>query len=209
MLHAFFYGVILTIGLIMPLGMQNIFIFNQGATQRHFLHVLPSVITASICDSILIIISVLGISVAVLTIPWLKTIIFIIGFFFLLYMGYLTWKSTPSKLQEGKKPLSARKQIAFALSVSIFNPHAIIDSVGVIGTNALNFFGTERVVYTLACILVSICWFFSLACCGHFLQRIDKKGLWLRVVNKFSALIIWTVAAYLAWQLYLDFIAIQ
>ena len=32
--------------------------------------------------------------------------------------------------------MSAKKQIGFAISVSLLNPHAIMDTVGVIGTSA-------------------------------------------------------------------------
>jgi L-lysine exporter family protein LysE/ArgO len=201
MLHAFLYGVVLSFGLIIPLGVQNVFIFNQGATQKHFLHAMPSVITASVCDILLIVSAVLGVSVAVMTIPWLKTIIFVIGIFFLLYMGFVTWKSHAT-LNKNKKPLSAKRQVAFAASVSLFNPHAIIDAIGVLGTNALHFIGSQRVMYTFACILVSCGWFFSLSLAGHFLHKLDKTGLWIRSVNKLSALIIWGVAIYISWQLY-------
>lgn len=124
MIHAFLYGVILAFGLIVPLGVQNVFIFNQGALQKHFLHALPSIVTATICDSILILLAVLGVSVAVLALPWLKNIIFIVGFFFLIYMGWSTWRSKPANLKDGK-PLSAKRQIAFATSVSLLNPHAL------------------------------------------------------------------------------------
>ncbi len=207
MFSAFIYGVILAFGLILPLGVQNVFIFNQGATQKHFLHALPSVITASVCDTILIILAVLGVSVIVLTIPWLKTLIFLAGFFFLLYMGWTTWKSHPAKLTTKKSPLSAKKQITFAASVSLLNPHALIDSIGVIGTNSLEFTGQAKVVYTLACILVSCSWFFGLSVAGHFLHRLDKRGLFLHYVNKTSAFIMWGVAVYIGWQLILMLIA--
>ena len=90
MIYAFIYGAILAIGLIVPLGVQNIFIFNQGANQSHFLHAMPSVLTAMLCDAILILCAVRGVSVVVLAIPWLKTILFLIGFCFLLYMGWVT-----------------------------------------------------------------------------------------------------------------------
>ena len=105
MIKAFIYSIIMAIGLIMPLGVQNIFIFNQGATQRHFLHALPTVLTAFVCDTILISTSVLGVSVAVLHAHWLKFIIFFVGFFFLLYMGFVTWNTKPKKLKEKPKPL--------------------------------------------------------------------------------------------------------
>ncbi len=201
MIHAFIYGVILAFGLIIPLGVQNVFVFNQGATQSHFLHAMPSVVTAAICDTILIICAVLGVSVAVLALPLLKTVIFIIGFIFLMYMGWVTWHSKGAKLQEGDRPLSVKKQIGFTLSVSLLNPHALLDTIGVIGTNSLNFTGNDKWAYTIACIMVSCGWFFGLAVAGHFMHKLDKTGLWIKSVNKISALIIWGVAFYIAWQL--------
>ena len=51
----FFHGFFLALGLILPLGVQNIFIFNQGALQRTWFQALPSAITAACCDTLLII----------------------------------------------------------------------------------------------------------------------------------------------------------
>lgn len=110
MWHAFIYGAILSFSLIMPLGMQNVFIFNQGANQKHFLHAMPSVVTAILCDSILVICAVLGISLVLLQIPWLKTLLFLVGFIFLLCMGFVTWHSKPMQFQAGKKPLGAKNK---------------------------------------------------------------------------------------------------
>lgn len=201
MIYAFFYGVILAMGLIVPLGVQNIFIFNQGANQRHFLHALPSVVTALLCDTILIVCAVLGVSVFVLAIPWLKTTFLLFGFFFLVYMGWVTWCSKPIRLQPGKRPLTAKKQIMFALSVSLLNPHALLDTIGVIGTSSLQFAGKEKIFFTLGCVTISSLWFFGLSVMGHFLHRLDKTGQWLLRVNTFSAVIVWIIAAYIAYLL--------
>lgn len=201
MIYAFIYGVILAIGLIVPLGVQNIFIFNQGANQRHFLHAMPSVLAATVCDTILIVGAVLGVSAVVLTIPWLKTTILIIGFCFLIYMGWVTWHSKPTKLQNGQKPISAKKQVIFAISVSLLNPHALLDTIGVIGTSSLQFVGNEKLMFTFACILISACWFFGLSVSGHFLHKLDKTGRWLQIINKASALIMWTIASYIGYLL--------
>jgi len=197
MFNAFFSGLFLALGLIVPLGVQNIFIFNQGANQEHFLHALPSVITAIICDVILILSAILGVSLLVLQIPWLKTLIYIFGAIFLLIMGFVTWNTKPMRFQAGMKPLCARRQIVFAASVSLLNPHALIDTIAVIGVNALHFFGREKLAYTLGCVLVSCLWFFGLSVAGHFLHRLDSSGRYLRIVNKISALVIWTVGIYI------------
>lgn len=60
MVTAIIHGFILAIGLILPLGAQNVFIFNQGANQPKYRYVLPAIITAGLSDSLLIIIAVVG-----------------------------------------------------------------------------------------------------------------------------------------------------
>lgn len=43
MFEPFIHGALLAFGLILPLGIQNVFIFNQGATQSRFSKALPAV----------------------------------------------------------------------------------------------------------------------------------------------------------------------
>ncbi|MED4988012.1 LysE/ArgO family amino acid transporter [Parageobacillus toebii] len=200
MLTAFIHGFILALGLILPLGAQNVFVLQQGAMQPRFLRALPAVLTAALCDTALILLAVLGVSVVVFTMPWLQTILFAVGFFFLLYMGWTVWKSQPSSANDqGSMP--PKKQILFALSVSLLNPHAILDTIGMIGTNSLNYDGAEKVTFTGACISVSWLWFFFLAIAGKTIGQIDQKGTLMKRINQLSALIIWAVAVYLAVEL--------
>ncbi|ALA71771.1 lysine transporter [Geobacillus stearothermophilus 10] len=59
MMRAFLHGLILAFGLIFPLGVQNVFILTQGAIQRRWRRALPAVLTASLCDTLLILLAVL------------------------------------------------------------------------------------------------------------------------------------------------------
>lgn len=193
---------ILAFGLILPLGVQNVFIFNQGATQPTFLRALPVVITAALCDTLLILLAVLGVSILVFTFVWIKALLFGLGFLFLLYMGWMIWKSdavTPNG--EQKKSLPIKKQILFAVSVSLLNPHAILDTIGVIGTSSLSYNGTEKWIFTLACIFISWLWFIGLAITGRIVGNLKQAQKWLYLLNKFSAFIIWGAALYIFWQL--------
>ena len=61
-MQAFIHGIILAIGLILPLGVQNLFVFTQGVIQPTVLRTLPVVVTASICDTLLIVLAVQGVS---------------------------------------------------------------------------------------------------------------------------------------------------
>ncbi|MCY7484650.1 MULTISPECIES: LysE/ArgO family amino acid transporter [Paenibacillus] len=198
---AFFHGVALAFGLIIPLGAQNVFVFNQGALQKRLSRALPVILTAALCDTLLILLAVLGVSLVVLQLAWLQLILFGAGLVFLVYMGWSVWKSEPPNTEQDGNVLSAKKQILFALSVSLLNPHAILDTIGVIGTSSLSYTGNEKLVFTAACVVVSWCWFFALAIAGKVVGKLDSNGRLIRNINKISAIIIWAVAIYILKQL--------
>ena len=205
MSSAFIHGFILAFGLILPLGVQNVFVFSQGAIQPKFYRVLPVIITASLSDTLLISVAVLGVSVLVLTISWVKIVLAVIGVLFLTYMGWMTWKSEGGIGQtngEVEQAWSTKRQIVFALSTSLLNPHAIMDTIGVIGTSSLSYAGIERFLFALATILVSWIWFTLLAIVGRIVGSTDKTGIMVNIFNKASAIIIWGSGFYLLNQLF-------
>lgn len=198
-----FHGILLAFGLILPLGVQNVFVFNQGATHKKFTNALPAIITAGVCDTILIYLAVAGVSIIVFSFEGLKILLFLVGFFFLAYMGWVMWKNTPEvSTKQEENRFSARRQVTFAASVSLLNPHAIMDTIGVIGTSSLVYTGYEKWVFTLACIVVSWIWFFLLAILGRKIGQIDRNGQFLKRLNQVSAIIIWVMTIYMGYQLY-------
>ncbi|MEI4802227.1 LysE/ArgO family amino acid transporter [Bacillus sp. NPDC077411] len=202
MSEAFLHGIILSFGLIIPLGVQNVFVFNQGASQSTLLQAAPVVITAAICDTILILVAVQGVSLVLLTFSWLTTTLYTVGFFFLLYMGWAIWKSEPTASQNEEQTITIKKQIAFAASVSLLNPHAILDTIGVIGTNSIQYIGAEKWAFTFATIFVSWLWFIGLAFAGRILGKVDASGKRIQLLNKISGVIIWAVAFYMLVKLF-------
>ncbi|MGX6456200.1 LysE/ArgO family amino acid transporter [Staphylococcus aureus] len=192
MVTAIIHGFILAIGLILPLGAQNVFIFNQGANQPKYRYVLPAIITAGLSDSLLII-AVVGVSIIIMSLPVLQAIIYIVGLIFLMYMAWTIWHDKPSTDGEAQI-MSPMKQVSFALSVSLLNPHAILDTIGVIGSSAALYSGSNKIAFTIACISVSWLWFFLLAILGKMVGSIDKTGKLLTIINKLSSIIIIIVA---------------
>lgn len=200
-MQAFVHGMVLALGLILPLGLQNLFIFTQGVTQLTFLRVLPVVITAGICDTILILLAVQGVSLFIMNFAWLKVFFMGIGIIFLSYMGWMTWntKLVNSCNPEGKF-FTIRQQILFTITVSLLNPHAVLDTIGVIGTSSTNYIGNEKVWFTMACILISWCWFLFLGISGW---RVGKEKGFTQmsgVINKISAICMWLSALYMAYS---------
>ncbi|TVX89619.1 LysE/ArgO family amino acid transporter [Paenibacillus agilis] len=200
MVEAFIHGILLAFGLILPLGVQNVFIFNQGAIQPQFNRALPAVLTAAFCDTLLILLAVQGVSLIIFQWDWLKQILYGVGFVFMLFIGYSLWKSagTQTTVEDRvKTALTGRKQILFAASVSIFNPHAILDTIGVIGTSSLQYEDEMKWAFTLAAIGISWLWFLGLAAAGRMLRTADTSGKWIAVFNRISAITIWGIACYM------------
>lgn len=204
MWEAIIHGLALAFGLILPLGAQNVFVFSQGAVQPSLWRAMPVVLTAAVCDTLLILLAVLGVSLVVLTLPWLKTLLYAGGVLFLLYMGYLIWRSRPVADETQSELFSPRRQILFAASVSLMNPHAILDTIGVIGTSSLAYSGAAKWAFTLACVLVSWVWFLGLCIAGRLAGSLDRSGRGMRGLQITSALLMWGMAVYMAWNLTAD-----
>ena len=197
MITAIVHGIVLAFGLILPLGPQNTFVITQGASQPSLLRALPAVVAAGLCDTLLIGIAVFGVSVAVLEVPWLRLALVAGGVVFLAVVGALLWRNG-GEVDGGKGvtgTFSARRQIAFAVSVSLLNPHAILDTVGVIGPSALAYAGAERIAFAVACVAVSWIYFLGLALVGRMASGIGGVTRWL---SRGSAVIMWGTALYLA-----------
>jgi L-lysine exporter family protein LysE/ArgO len=203
MSEAFLRGFLLSLAIILPLGPQNILIFNQAAAHPRLRGSLPVVITAALCDTLLMVAAVLGLTLLVLTFAWLQTVIIACGCVFLCYVGWTIFRMGTNQQMDGNRDLSLspRKQIVLAASVSLFNPHAILDTVGIIGTSALAYTGLEQWTFTTASISVSWLYFVALAIFGRFVGKKDLSGRFRTLLNRISGLTIWAIACYLALEL--------
>ncbi|MEK8132791.1 LysE/ArgO family amino acid transporter [Paenibacillus filicis] len=204
MFGAILHGFMLALGLILPLGVQNVFVFNQGALHARFRRAIPAILTASLCDTLLISLAILGVSVVVFEYEWVRILLFSLGIGFLVYMGVVTWKNrahAAEHKQDAARSLTAKKQVTFALSVSLLNPHAVLDTVGVIGTSSLTYAGPVKAAFAVTCIGVSWLWFLGLGLAGRAAGRLDSSGRFLSGIHAVSAVIMWGTAIYLAYSL--------
>lgn len=200
---AFIHGFLLSLGLILPIGMQNGFIFMQGALHRRWSHSLPSVVTASICDTALIALAVLGVSTVALHILWLRYTFALIGIVFLLYMVRSAWKVKQVNEETARTAWTARRQMGFTVSVSLLNPHALIDTLVVIGGSALAYTAwTDRVAFGIASATVSWVWFIGLSIAGRVLGKAALKKSTFKVLNRVSAMMMLLSAIYLGYTMY-------
>lgn len=148
------------------------------------------VLAASLADIALMLLAVGGVSAAVAAVPWAETTLVVLGVAFLLYAGLATWRSGPGA--DGppgdRKRWTTRRQVVYALSVSLLNPYAILGTVGVIGTGSPAYdAGAERAAFTAACVAVSWAFFCALAVAGRLLGELGAVRRW---IDKVSAVVI-------------------
>lgn len=201
MLIAFIHGFLLSLGLILPIGMQNGFILTQGALHSRWSRSLPAVVTASICDTFLVALAVVGVSTVALRITWLRYTFGAIGIVFLLYMGWSTWRAKPGETNEVVSTAwTAMRQIGFTSSVSLLNPHALIDTLAVIGGSAVAYTAwTDRIAFGVASAAVSWLWFIGLSLAGHLVGTVALRKSSLQILNRISAVMMWLSSVYLVY----------
>jgi L-lysine exporter family protein LysE/ArgO len=201
-LEPILYGSVLALGLIVPLGPQNSFVLNQGALMPRFSRALPVIIVAALCDTFLILTAVLGVSIFLLKFTWLRLVFVIGGIFFITMTGLLSWRSSNAVSTEALDEIwPLRKQVLYALSVSLLNPYAYLDTIAVIGSSSLAYYGADKFIFTASCIFVSWIWFFGIAIAGKILSN---SSLFTRYVGKVTAIIMWMSALFLFYRFILE-----
>lgn len=172
-------GLLLGLSLIMALGPQNVFLIKQGARRNH---ATLSAIVCFFCDMILAAGSVAGLHQLLQRHPALQHWMIGLGVCFLFYYAYKTLRSAFSTQKENSFHLStphSRWQIVlFALGFSLINPHAIIDTLVIIGSGSSQF-PDHKMAFLLGVITASLIWFSSLTMTTrYFATVLTKNRVW-------------------------------
>jgi L-lysine exporter family protein LysE/ArgO len=175
-MFAFRIGLTLGLGLIGAIGAQNVFVIKQGVKNEY---VFMCVLICILCDIFLISISVLGVNQLIEEFPIFRQLLTWLGIGFLLcygslsiYRGFKSQKIQPS-LSQLNNPYSTTmgKIILLALSFSLLNPHAILDTVVLIGGFATQYEGWEQYEFMLGTMAASVIWFCLLVLLSRFASK--------------------------------------
>ena len=182
--------------LIIAIGAQNAFVLQQGL-RRSYLFV--SALTCALCDAVLISLGVGGFGAVIAATPWLTRLATWGGALFLLLYG---WRSFRSALQSNALTvrgnlarLSLRATVLGLLAVSLLNPHALLDTVVLIGSVGAQYPAPQRAAFALGAMLASLTWFFSLAYGAARLAPLFQKPLAWRVLDLTVGCLMWSIAA--------------
>ena len=201
LISAFFSGVILSFGLIIPLGIQNTFVFNNGVASKKIFATFPVSIVASFCDAALIMFSVFGVTFILSFVQWLKPALLSIGICFLMYLAVVTWKSS-DKLEDASVSRKWYKNLSVTIVVSLLNPHAILDTFFVIGSKSSQYVQHQKISFMVGCILIDLLWFLVLGVLGCCVGKSTSGAKIASVVKKVSSCIMAYIAFTMAWTVF-------
>lgn len=161
MLQSYLNGLAVAAGLIVAIGAQNAFVLSCGLRREH--PVLVAAICV-ICDAVLIVAGVFGLSALLLRSPLLLAAARWGGAAFLLGYGlralHRAWR--PAALRgEARGAASRRAVVLSTLAVTLLNPHVYIDTVLLLGS-----LGARQALpaaYAAGAASASTLWFFGLA----------------------------------------------
>ncbi|MDA8192993.1 MAG: LysE family transporter [Thermaerobacter sp.] len=114
-----------------------------------------------------------------------------------MWLGWQSWHSPVRAAQSSDTAAywTLRRRLLHTLRASLLNPHAIMDTLVVVGGGAAAYATpADKLAYALAAVLVSWVWFFAISLTGRGLGRLRDQTRTLRWVNRLSAVIMWTVA---------------
>lgn len=188
----FIEGFLLQASLILALGAQNIFVLESGLRKNRHLTVS---LVCSICDTLLILVGVLGAASFFLQFPSIKILVGSLGVAFLVYYGVLKFKeafwfsagATPKVVQ--KRSLS--KTILMTLSFSLLNPHVYLDTMILVGGYSTKYpLLLDRLWFGAGCSFVSWVWFFGLSSLASLGNELLNSARAMRTISFVSSVIL-------------------
>ncbi len=169
-------GYLATISLIMAIGVQNAFVLKQGLKRQHL---FLTAFTCSLCDSLLIVMGVLGIEVLTNDYPVLTQILQWGGALFLVVYGLRCfWKVFhPHILIAAHESVKASKTATLLalLGFTFLNPHTYVDTFLLLGTIGAEQDPHEQIFFIIGAVAASTTWFFGLTYGASKLSPVFKN----------------------------------
>ena len=132
----FLQGLLVGLASFAPIGMQNLYIINTALVQP-LPRILLTITIIGLFDMTLSTAAFYGIGALLEAWPFFKLIILIAGGILVAYMGYKTFKTTPS-LKKVDTNIPIKNILLMALLVTWGNPKAVIDASMMLGAFRAN-----------------------------------------------------------------------
>jgi L-lysine exporter family protein LysE/ArgO len=181
---AYLRGVTLGASLIVPIGVQNAFVLQQGLRREHAGAIA---LTCALSDAILIVAGLLGLGDLISRAPELLRVVNYLG------AGYLVWFSIQA-LRRAMHPQAMGdvhampaqalgKALLTTLTLTFLNPHVYLDTVVLLGTVGAREPGAGRMFFGAGAVSASFVWFFAIAFGAKALAPLLRKPIAWRCLD--------------------------
>ena len=191
---AMIQGIVLGLGMIIPIGAQNAYVLGRGINRNHHL------LAATICivfDIALITAGIFGASALISSNEYLMLFITWGGILFLFTYGVLSFKASfqnnYQKMVTESLFKSRKVVIATIFAVSLLNPHVYLDTVVILGSVGGQFEGQDKLSFAAGTMLASIIWFYSLALGAAKMGPFLSQPKILRGIDFVVGCIMWAI----------------
>lgn len=172
-------GFALSMGLILAIGPQNIFVVRQGLLRSHIFVVC---LVCSLSDALLIIVGVLGLGSILAGIEGADFLISIAAALFIASYGVMRIRSSMNPVGmsiSDEKAQGIASTILTLLAFTFLNPHVYLDTVILIGGASSRYSVDDRFTFAFGASLASFLFFFALGYGARRLASVlDKPDAW-------------------------------
>ena len=184
---SYLQGLLLGFSLIVAIGAQNLFVFNQGLIGKYVMIVC---LFCSLSDALLILIGYSGLYLIIENNVILQNFIILIGFLWLLGYGVLKIREGLSFDQESNLDIQIShtnnrnlyKTILAISGITWLNPHVYLDTVFLIGSISNSVQSEKQFSFLLGTISSSFLFFFFLGYMGFKIGPLIKSpNIWKKI----------------------------
>ncbi len=203
-LITFFKGFALSLGLIIAIGPQNVYVLRKGLMGRHILTV---VLTCFFADMLLLLLASGGVGAMLNGNQNIAHYAAYGGGAFLFWFGLRSFMSAKNPQiisqqdvqkagleAQGKGPRAA---IMMCLALTFLNPHIYVDTLIIIGGVSAQYHGMELVIFAVGTIMASAMWFFSIGYGARILAPVFQSPKAWRILDSGVGLLMWAMSYYL------------
>ena len=193
-------GFALSMGLILAIGPQNIFVLRQGLLRSH---VFAVCLVCSLADALLITAGVLGLGAYLSGVDGAEFWISMAAALFIAGYGAMRVRSSMDPVgmtiddEEGGALIPT---LGTAMAFTFLNPHVYLDTVMLIGSASSRYAADERASFAVGAMLASFLFFFAL---GYGARRVssmlESPESW-RVIDRGIAGVMFVIAGAIAYS---------
>lgn len=201
MLTTYFTGLMLMITLIMPIGLQNAFVLNQGIRKQHHLFAATF---CSVSDAVFMSIGAWGGATVFTAYPWLLMTVTVLGSLFMIVYGWQCLQRAfygSGVIETDNKQRSFKMIVMACCAFTFLNPHVYIDTIVILGGFSANLSPEQRPFFVLGGVSASFIWFFSLALLGAKFAVVLSSVKAQRIIDSLIGLMMWVLAGFLVFNL--------